>query len=132
MVGLIVFVALKLSGCAQITDLPETPQQAFELKNTQWTDSLLVETFKAKVTLKDALPLADDALAATGFEPRPESSNAGRRCGEYGTTLTEWRMWACFYFVEDQDLDLRGRVIVQSWKSFGATTNQPWHLLLAS
>jgi hypothetical protein len=87
-----------------------------------------METFIVKATMAQALSAAEYALLSARFYTRPESHTDDRRCGEYTTGLEDWGMWSCFYFLPAEGETLRGRVVVESWNSFGATTNQPWHI----
>jgi len=120
------------TGCSQLSDLPPTANAAFALKDAPGSGNTLMETFTVKATVSDALKAAEYALTSTGFEVRPTSWTTERRCGEYTTGLHEWAMWGCLYFQPAAEGLIRGRVIVESWNSFGVTTGQPWHLHLTN
>jgi hypothetical protein len=121
-----------LTGCSQLSDLPHTATAAFALKDAPRSGNTLMETFVVKATTGDALKAAEYALVSANFEARPESWTDERRCGEYTTGWYDWAMGGCFYFQPAADGTIRGRVIVESWNSFGVTTRQPWHLHLAN
>jgi hypothetical protein len=102
--------------------LPDVPRRG----NT------LMETFTIKATLDEARKAAEYALASNSFDERPASRTDDRQCGKHTISLNEWAMWGCFYFQPIQDGMLRGRVIVESWNSLGATTDQLWQLHLVN
>jgi hypothetical protein len=125
-------VPFLLAGCSQLSDLPPTANAAFALKDVPRSGNTLMETFTVKATVSDALKAAEYALASSDFEARPVSWTNEKRCGEYTTGWYDWAMWGCFYFQPAADGMLRGRVIVESWNSFGVTTRQPWYLHLTN
>jgi hypothetical protein len=129
---LIALAGILLTGCSQLSDLPTTANAAFALKDAPRSGNTLMETFTVKATVSDALTAAEYALISTDFEARPASWTHEKRCGEYTTGMYDWAMWGCFYFQPAADGMIQGRVIVESWNSFGVTTRQPWHLHLTN
>jgi len=124
--------AALMCGCASLNELPPDAQSAFALKEPLASHTTRMESFIAQATIDEAMSAAEYALTSSRFYVRPAGSTADRRCGEYTTGLDEWGMWGCFYFLPGKDpKTLRGRVIVESWNSFGATTGQSWHSILA-
>lgn len=122
----------KLRTARQISDLPKTADAAFAVPDVARSGNTLVETVIVKASLSDAQKAAEYALASNRFEARPQTWTNEKRCGEYTTGWYDWAMWGCFYFQPTNDGMLRGRVIVESWNSFGLTTRQPWQLNLAN
>lgn len=132
MFSVVTVLLMQLTGCSQLIDLPKTSDAAFALPDVPRSGNTLLETFTVKATLSDAHKAAEYALASNNFKARPASWNDEKRCGEYTTGWYDWAMWGCIYFQPTKDGMLRGRVIVESWNSFGVTTRQPWHLHLAN
>ena len=125
--------AALISGCASLNELPADARSAFSLKEPLASHTTRMESFIVEANIDQAMSAAEYALTSSRFYVRPEGSTADRRCGEYTTGLNEWGMWSCFYFLPGKDpKTLRGRVIVESWNSFGATTGQSWHSILAA
>ena len=129
------FVVLLVAstGCAsQLSDLPSTSGAAFALEDRPRRNTTLMETVVVKGTIADALKAAEEAFVSVGFEERPASWTAERRCAEYTLSWHEWPFWGCMYFEPGPEGSLRCRIIVESWTSFGVKTSQPWHLHLAA
>ena len=131
MIAILIVTLLAFVSCAQLSELPPTAKDAFALPDRS-TRSTQVETFIAGNDLAKAMDAAEYALDSVLFESRPESWTPERRCGEYTTGMYDWAMWGCFYFLPDSDGILKGRVVVESWNSFGVTTNKPWSVMLVS
>jgi hypothetical protein len=122
-----------LPGCAALNELPHDARAAFALKEPLASHTTRMETFNVEAKIDEAMSAAEYALISSRFYVHPASFTADRRCGEYTTGLHEWGMWSCFYFLPGKDRGtLQGRVIVESWNSFGFTTGQSWHSILAA
>jgi hypothetical protein len=122
-----------MSGCAALHELPADARSAFALEEPLASHTTRMESFTVEAKIDEAISAAEYALTSSRFYVRSEGSTADRRCGEYTTGLYEWAMWSCFYFLPGKDAKtLRGRVIVESWNSFGFTTSQSWHSILAA
>ncbi|HET8671207.1 MAG TPA: hypothetical protein VFM05_11435 [Candidatus Saccharimonadales bacterium] len=123
---------LVIIGCSQLSDLPNTADSAFALRDVPRSGNTMMESVVARTTLTDAQKAAEYALLSNHFDPRPETWTKDRRCGKYSTSWNEWAMWGCFYFQPTNDDQIRSRIIVKSWNNFGVRTGQPWHLNLAN
>ena len=122
-----------LIGCSQVNDLPLTSEAAFALPDVPRNDRTFMRTFVVKATTSDAMRAADEALAAIGFEERPDGSPNERRCGHRATGSADWAVWGCFYFAPGSESGtIKGLVITENWRSFGETTRQEWDLFLTS
>ena len=130
---LLAAIFMLLMGCSQINDLPRSSEAAFALPDVPRNERTFMETFVVKATMSEAMKAAEQALAYTRFEERPGSWTNERRCGQRITGWYDWAVWGCFYFARGSaDGTLNGRVITESWRSFGLTTRLPWDSLLTS
>jgi hypothetical protein len=124
---------MSLVACSQANDLPQSSKAAFALPEVPRNERTFVETFVVRATMSDAMRAAELALGAVKFEERRDSSNNERRCGHRATGWYDWAAWGCFYFAPgSSDGELKGRVIVETWRSFGLSTRQPWDSFLAA
>lgn len=130
---LLTAIFMLLMGCSQMNDLPLSSEAAFALPEVPPNERTFMETFVVKATMSDAMRAAEQALASVRFEERPDSRTDDRRCGHYTTGWYDWAVWGCFYFARgNADGTLQGRVVTESWRSFGLSTRQPWDSFLAA
>jgi len=131
--SLVPVLFLLLASCSpHLSDLPANSDSAFALRHMPRNDTTLMETFIVEATIPQIYQAAEEALISVDFTERRESWNNSRRCGEYTLSWYEWPFWACFYFKQMNSESVKIRVIVESWKNLGATTNQNWHLSLTT
>lgn len=125
-VVLAAIVAL-LVGCSQANHLPVSSEAAFAFPEVPPNERTFMQTFVVKATMNDAMKAAEQALAYNRFEERRDSWTDERRCGQRVTGGYDWAVWGCFYFMRgNADGTLKGRVITESWRSFGVTSRRPW------